>query len=741
MTRDLAAELAFLPEATAVARYDEPKQGLMEILARVRTDATAASDLVEAARARPDAFDDEMLAYIIRGSRVHAISAPMCVALEAIVRHRGSVPSVLEAELMDILEDGQLDDAARLATTCAEVGSAHRDAVMSRLVRYIYARDSFISFEPRSEWLTPLLHRLADLNAQGLADLLAVRLRDDDASARHGAATFAGELCIAHHEVATRLRPAVLASLERESFLFESGTTAAIDALAAMYIEDPGGTDAAITTARGGAREHARTRALRVYDRALYFGTPHPSMREYLDRKRQGIADVPLFVPDDLAAHIVDRLLSLMESEPTIETWDPVADALEYAGVVSSTRVLQARLDRLIFALLEAARLRNMPRQRIAVPGVPPKPEQLVALEKMAADTQWSGVFTGIASAIAGAARDGDEAVVSGVITTIERLKPIAGDGWIRGELVKVLRVLLPTPAGRARVVPLLYTYLFDSAVPVQIAALTLCESLVERHQDELPQLLLDTVSALVLSTYVYVGRAAVRVAGAIRPRTPEFRTELVANLLIRSKAEGTDWEPRLKAIVAAVRVADDDVDLAGRIVVTYGIPFFTEAPSLYARREVHWFRRWDPPLSYQLAYAICVIRHLERPTKPGDQPSVGDADEEIAELRRVDRVLLGRLADQIAALAEAVAAIDPGLAFDLTAVLTDAGRPDLAAAVCTLIVTKKRDDRQSEFYARLANAAHAYYEAEVALAGGDVPRATTLFATSVRGFEAIGEY
>jgi hypothetical protein len=738
---ELAAALARLPDESDVSRYDEPKQGLIEIMRRIRTAPDSATDLAEAARARPDAFDDEVLSYVIPAARIHAISEPMCATLEAVVRHRGAVPAVLEGQLTEILEEGQLDAAARLATTCAELGSANRDSVITRLARYIYEHDSFLSFAARPDWLTPLLHRLADLNAQLLAHLVADRLRDRDASARHGAASFASELAIAHPEVAPHLRPAVLESLELEGFLFRSGTGSAVDALAAMYIEDPAQTDTAIDTFRSRASDHAKKTVLRVYERVLYLATPHPTMGEFLQSVSHGSLPEAVFAPDAITGRVLDRLLDLMETEPALDTWDPAAGALEYAGGAASTAALRSRLDRLVFALLEAARLWKQPRPTIELAGFPRKPDGLIALEKMAADTEWSGVFSGIARAIAGAARDGDDAVVDGVIGSIERLKTLDADGWIRSELVKVLRVLITTPAGRARLMPLLHKYLFDAAVPVQIAALGLCETLVEKHQDELPQLLLDAVSALILSPYVYVGRAAVPVAEHITARIPEFRTELISNLLARARAEGTDWRPRLNAIAAAVRVADDDADLGARILATYGIPFFTEAPSLYARGEFHWVRRWNPPPRYQLAYAVCVLRHLERATKPGDEYAAGNADDEIADLRRMDRELLGQLADQIVRAAEGLAGRDPATAFDLTAVLTDAGRPDLASRACTAIVTQKREDRSSQFFARLAEAARPYYDAEVALEGGDLSRATELFRISARTFEAIREY
>ena len=50
--------------------------------------------------------------------------AMMCAALEAVVRHHEAVPPALEGQLLGILEDGQLDGAARRATTCAELLTA-----------------------------------------------------------------------------------------------------------------------------------------------------------------------------------------------------------------------------------------------------------------------------------------------------------------------------------------------------------------------------------------------------------------------------------------------------------------------------------------------------------------------------------------------------------------------------------------------------------------------------------------
>lgn len=732
---------AFLPTMSDAARYQEPKRGVMELLAKVREDARSASDITEAARTRPDLFDDEVVGLLVSATRVRALSVAACAALDHVVRSRGAVPTQLDAQLMDVLEDGRLDAAGALATTCAEFGSSHAGDVIRRLAAYIYERDSFAAIGAGPDWMPPLMRRLSDINAPLVAELVAARLADEYPSARHGAATLAGELAVAHPEVAPTLRAAVLQSLELESRIFESGSTAAIDALAAMYIADPAATDAAIATFRSRATGEAKKQALGVYERALNLGTQRASMGEFLDRALRGEPQRVVHAPDELAGHAVDRVLELMRSESDLDTWDEGSGALREAGAYGSTATMRPRLDALIFTLLEAARLSARRLPEVTLIGVPRKPAALVALETQAADVRWSGVLAGIAGAIAGAVRDAEPVALDGVITAIEKLKVVDTDGWTRAELVKVLRVLLGTPTGRARLVPLLYAYLFDGSVPVQVAALELCGTLVNDHQDELPQLLLDTLSAQVVSTYAYVGRAAVRVAEGVRPRSQAFRNELVGRLVLRARVEGSDWEPRLRAIVAAVRVADDDGDIGARILASEGVRFFADAPSLYGRNEIWQLRRFNAPLLYQFAYAVCIVRHLERPMKPNDLPPVGDADDEIAALRRTDEALLRPLVDQIHAVAIGLAARDPAVAFDLTAVLADAGRPDLAASACAAMVDQRRDTRSGHFYARLAEAARSYYNADIALHSGDSRTAAALFAQSAQAFEDEREY
>lgn len=734
--RDRAEVLAFLPTMSDATRYQEPKRGVMELLAKMRDDPGVESELVEAARVRPDIFDDEVVRVLVGAARVHAVSAAACGALEHVVRSRAAVPEHLEAQLMEMLDSGRLDAAAELATTCAELGSSHSDEVIRRLAVYVYERDSFAAMAAQPDWLSPLMRRLAKVNAPLLAELMALRLQDADGSARRGAATLAGELAVTHPEVAPTLRPAVLQSLELESSIFETPSLAAIDALAAMYIADPHATDEAIANFRSRATTEAKRRALEVYARALHMSLERVSMGELLDRARRGEPQRIVHAPDDLTGHVVDRVLALMKAESDLDTWRGGGEALDEAGSSGSTSVLRERLDRLLFTLLEAAELSAKPKPEIKLVGVPKKPPALMALERQADEIQWASVLRGISGAIAGAMRDGDPAAIGGIITAIEKLRAFDPDGWIRAELVKVLRVLIRTPMGRAQLVPLLYTYLMDGAVPVLVAALELCEELVKEHQDELPQLLLDTVSALVLNSYVYVGRAAVGVAEYVKPRSETFRRELVGRLVLRARAEGSAWDARLKAIAAAVQVAGDEDDLGARVVSSEGIRFFTEAPSLYGRNEIWRLRRFNGSSRHQLAVALCVVRHLERPMKPADEYAPGDAGDEIATLRRMDRALLEPLVESIHGAAMGLAAHYPSTAFDLTVVLADAGRPDLAESVCAAIVKQRRDTPQGRYIAHLAEAGLAYYQAEMALRNREPRAAETLFARSAELFE-----